>query len=62
VGQKLVEQGGGKNTTVKGKCNAKRKKLGLYENAAVSGLSEKSFATANDAQDQVSSERGLTEK
>ena len=48
----VVEQGGGKNTTVKGKCNAKRKKLGLYENAVVSGLDESSFVNAK--KDQVS--------
>jgi len=48
----VVEQGGGQNTTVKGKCNAKRKKLGLYENAAVSGIDESTFASAK--KDQVS--------
>jgi len=53
VKNKVVESGAGKNDNVRGKCNAKRKKLGLYEVAAATGLDESTFLT-EDPKDTVS--------
>jgi len=45
VKNKTINSAAGKNDNVKGKCNAKRKKMGLYESAAATGLDESTFLT-----------------